>query len=152
MLASLGLPWQRGGIKPGFDWAWNPGYCTVTWDGYSRCTTWDLVPDVAYKAVGPIPGTQLPVRVLVVATVVLLWAGWRRAARAAAGAGLALGVGAVLIGGASVTSGRLLFVVALALLATTLHAGGLVGRRRSPGPTAGVRSGMPAGMHGASRP
>ncbi|MTD15201.1 hypothetical protein GIS00_14755 [Nakamurella sp. YIM 132087] len=134
MLLSLGLPWRNSGLDSGFGWAWNPGYCSISWDGYSYCTTWDLVPDVQYSATGPVPGFQLPVRILVIGAVLILLTAWRRRSPVLVRVGLLVAAFAPLLGGVTVTSGRMLFLLAGVAVGIALHRSGLLRVALTRGP------------------
>ncbi|GGL90660.1 hypothetical protein [Nakamurella endophytica] len=135
MVASIGLAWRNSSLEFAPASAWVPGYCHVTYDGYSYCDTGYVAFGIGTRVGGPVAGTSLQIRVMVVvAAALLLWAA-RSRRTAAARAGVVVGVLGLFVGGVSVTSGRLLYAVGLAVAATVLYRAGLLarpGRTRAP--------------------
>jgi hypothetical protein len=131
LLLALALPWGTTATGPGTPGFYTPGSCTVDpYDGSMFCTGGFIGPGFPGLPGSAVTGFQQPVRVLLVAGLVLCWWGVRRA-RAGAGGSRAVWIGLAVAAAGGLTrstgvvsvvgSGRLAYLAAIALAALAVR-------------------------------
>lgn len=129
----LALPWRNSHLDTGLTTAYLPGYCHISYDGYSYCETGSIGWGTYSAIKGPVPGFAGSIRVVAVLAALLLWWAWRHRSPIAARCGLAVAAFGVVVGGFTMTAGRLVFVGALLLAALALDQRGLLRPDRQAG-------------------
>ena len=108
-------------MEPGFTSVYLPGSCYLRYDGYSYCDGSSLGYGSTLTVGGPVPGTQLPIRVIAALVVLAAVACYRSGRRELLFVTAGLGLFGLFDGGAIVISGRLLWIVALLAALVVLH-------------------------------
>ena len=136
LAGSVALPWRNSHVAVGPYSQWVPGDCSISYDGFSYCETGSVAFGTQTSIAGPVAGTQLAIRVIAVLVVLLAVAAYRTRRRELLVTVVGLGVFGFFAGGAVITSGRVLWIVALAVIVAALGQAGIstspiTSRRRS---------------------
>ncbi len=121
LLGSVALPWLNAHVESGFTSAYLPGYCYLSYDGYSYCDSGSIAFGSTTTVEGPVPGTQLPIRVIAALVAWSAIACYCTARRELLLSTAALGVFGLFAGSAVLTSGRVVWIAALAAVLVLLH-------------------------------